>query len=65
MKKAINLFLYIKLPNQLYLPSRAGGIVGGGGGVGGSVGASVGFKARNLKIMIRKTQSVHISYHRR
>lgn len=34
------------LPNKLYLPSRAGGIVGGGGGVGGSVGASVGFTAR-------------------
>lgn len=37
------------LSNQLYLPSRAGGIVGGGGGVGGSVGASVGFRARIKK----------------
>lgn len=49
IKKATNFFLLITFPNQLYLPSRAGGIVGGGGGVGGSVGASVGFTAKILK----------------
>lgn len=29
---------------EINIPSRAGGIVGGGGGVGGGVGASVGLR---------------------